>query len=68
MAAVAKAEQFPSPLPLSEQEQMLARCVAEHRDRAVLVARAQTELIRVQQEDDSKESGPYEQDPPHTRQ
>ena len=68
MAAVPKADQFPSPLPLSEQEQMLARYVAKHRDRAVLMARAQTELIRVQQEDDSKESGPYEQDPPHTRQ
>jgi hypothetical protein len=61
-----KAEQFPSPAPLSEQEQMLARYVVEHRDRAVLVARAQTELFRMQRERDANESGQHDQDLPHT--
>ena len=36
-------DQFPSPRPLSEQEQMLARYVREFPQEAVLVARAQTE-------------------------
>jgi hypothetical protein len=45
---IPKREQFPSPTPLSRQEQMLADCVAEHRDRAVLVARAQTALLKLE--------------------
>lgn len=39
-----KLDQFPSPQPLTEQETMLARYVEEFPERAVLVARAQTEL------------------------
>jgi len=39
-------EQFPSPLPLSEQEQILARYVAQFRNQAVLVARARKEELR----------------------
>jgi hypothetical protein len=35
-----KLEQFPSPQPLSEQEKMLAEYVADHRQQAVLIARA----------------------------
>ena len=42
--AAPKLEQFPAPAPLSDQEQVLARYVREFHDRAVLVARAQTEL------------------------
>jgi hypothetical protein len=41
-----KLDVFPSPQPLSEQEAMLQRYVNEHREHAVLVARAQTELFK----------------------
>jgi hypothetical protein len=37
-------EQFPSPAPLNEQEQMLARYVEEFPKKAALVARAQADL------------------------
>jgi hypothetical protein len=47
---VSKHEQFPSPAPLSEQEQMLACYVAEHHERAVLVARAQAEVFRAEEQ------------------
>jgi hypothetical protein len=39
-----KLEQFPAPAPLSEQEKLLARYVEQFPQRAVIVARAQTEL------------------------
>jgi hypothetical protein len=39
-------QQFPSPLPLSEQEKLLASYVRQFRDQAVLVARARTEELR----------------------
>jgi len=39
-------EQFPSPLPLSEQEQILTHYVSQFRNQAVLVARARTEELR----------------------
>jgi hypothetical protein len=39
-------EQFPSPRPLNEQEEMLARYVRERRQEAVLVARARAELLK----------------------
>ena len=39
-------EQFPAPTPLSEQEEMLARYVREHRQEAILVARARAELLK----------------------
>lgn len=41
-----KREQFPSPEPLSEQEQMLARYIEQFPREATLMARAQTELDR----------------------
>jgi hypothetical protein len=47
-------ETFPSPQPLSEQEVMLQRYVNEHRDHAVLVARAQTELSKRDRREFSK--------------
>jgi VirB8 protein len=40
-----KLEQFPSPRPLSEQEEILARYVRERREEARLVAHAQAELL-----------------------
>jgi len=39
-----KLDQFPSPVPLTDQERMLAQYVQEFPQRAVLVARAQTQL------------------------
>jgi hypothetical protein len=41
-----KREQFPSPEPLSEQEQILARYIQQFPREATLMARAQTELDR----------------------
>jgi len=48
-----KRKQFPTPQPLSNQEQILASYVTEHPDRAILVARAQTAL----QQADRKQEG-----------
>ena len=48
-----KRERFPSPSPLSEQEQILARYVDEHYQRAVLIARAQADLTRRDAEEDA---------------
>jgi len=45
-AASSRREQFPSPEPLSEQEQILARYVEQFHREATLVARAQTELFQ----------------------
>jgi len=39
-------EQFPSPQPLTEQEQMLTRYIRQYPREARLVAQAQTELLR----------------------
>jgi len=39
-----KLDQFPSPLPLNEQEKLLSIYIREFPENAVLVARAQTEL------------------------
>jgi hypothetical protein len=44
--SVPRLEQFPAPAPLTEQEEMLARYVREHRQEAVLVARARAELLK----------------------
>jgi hypothetical protein len=41
-----KLDQFPSPQPLSEQEQMLASYVAKYPETAVLVAQARAEALR----------------------
>ena len=40
-----KLDQFPSPAPLSEQEQIMMRYVSEHRQHAVMLARAETDLL-----------------------
>jgi hypothetical protein len=44
--ATPRPEQFPSPLPLSEQEQILANYVTQFPHQALLMARAQTDLLR----------------------
>lgn len=44
MKAEPRLEQFPSPRPLSQQEQLLAGYVAQFHDKAILMARAQTKL------------------------
>jgi hypothetical protein len=52
-----KLDQFPSPEPLSEQEKILASYVAEYPERAVLVARAQAEMLRQDEEEEMQKSG-----------
>jgi hypothetical protein len=46
VAAVPKLDQFPSPQPLSQQEQMLASYVAQFRPQAVLIARVMNEELQ----------------------
>lgn len=55
-AAAPKREQFPTPAPLNEQEQLLARYVREFPEKAALVAQAQTEL---RQQDEREMSSPW---------
>ncbi len=54
-------EQFPSPAPLSEQEEMLIRYVRERHHEAVMVARARAELRRQELAQLAKESPSSEQ-------
>jgi hypothetical protein len=49
-------DQFPSPQPLNEQEKILARYVAQFPEHAVLVARARTEALRQDREDEMREA------------
>jgi hypothetical protein len=46
-----KRDQFPSPAPLSEQEQMLARYVSQYPREAGATARAQTSLFKREEEE-----------------
>jgi hypothetical protein len=55
-ATTPKLEQFPTPAPLSEQERILARYVAEYSEQAVLVARAQMSLEQQEQREKSQRS------------
>jgi hypothetical protein len=48
--ALPRLGQFPSPRPLSEEERRLAGYVDEHRDHALLVARAQTALSKMERQ------------------
>jgi hypothetical protein len=52
VTAVPKLDVFPSPQPLSEQEQLLANYVTEYPEHAVLVARALTEALRHDQSEE----------------
>lgn len=54
--AAPKLEQFPSPSPLTEQEEMLALYVREFPERATLMARVQTET---QKQDDLEMAAPW---------
>jgi len=51
-----KLDQFPSPHPLSEQEEMLACYVAQFNDEAVIVARVRTEAMRLDREREMQEA------------
>jgi len=56
-AAIApKLEQFPSPQPLSEQEQTLMSYVAKYPDSAALVAQAQAEALQRDREEEEAET------------
>jgi len=46
-----RGEQFPSPTPLSEQERILQRYVAQYKNDAILTARAQTELAKEEEQE-----------------
>lgn len=58
----AKREQFPSPEPLSDQEQMLARYVEQFPQQATLMAQMQTELTRQEMLDQSSNEIPTSSD------
>jgi hypothetical protein len=47
-------QQFPTPVPLSPQEQVLARYVSEFPHHSLLVARAQTALLEEENREESK--------------
>jgi hypothetical protein len=54
MAVNPKLGQFPSPQPLSQQERLLQKYVAEHPEQAVLLARARGEALRQDQLEEMK--------------
>jgi len=56
VAAVPRLEQFPSPLPLSEQERILASYVSRFPEHAVLVARARAEALLQEQKEELREA------------
>jgi hypothetical protein len=56
VAAVPKLDQFPSPHPMSAQEQILAIYVAQFHDEAVLVARARKEAMDRDREQEMREA------------
>jgi hypothetical protein len=51
-----KLDQFPSPRPLSEQEKLLARYIAQDPERATLVAEARMEVLRKDHEQQQQET------------
>jgi len=53
-AAAPKLDVFPSPLPLSEQEKMLASYVAKYPKEAALVAEARTEALQREVEEETR--------------
>jgi hypothetical protein len=58
VAGTPKLDLFPSPHPLSKQEKILASYIAQFRDEAVMVARARTEALRKDREEEMREAGP----------
>jgi hypothetical protein len=61
-SAIPRSEQFPSPQPLSEQEQILARYIERFPREAMLVAQAQTQLSKQEMIEQETQS-PTEQNP-----
>jgi hypothetical protein len=62
-----KLDQFPSPHPLSEQEQILARYVVQFNDEAVIVARVRTEAMRMDREKEMRETEQRSSQDPQAR-
>jgi hypothetical protein len=65
-SGIPRLEQFPSPQPLSEQEKILASYIQRFPREAVLVAQAQTQLLKqemIEQEISSAGEGSQEQNP-----
>lgn len=56
VAGEPKLEQFPSPRPLSEQEKILAKYVADYPEHAALIAHARTEALRRDAAEEMRES------------
>jgi len=54
VASSAKLDVFPSPLPLSEQEKILAIYVAQYPEHAALVAEARMDALRQEDEERSR--------------
>lgn len=54
--ATPKLEQFPSPRPLSEQEQILMSYVAQYPEKAALIAQAQAEVLKRDREEEAAET------------
>jgi hypothetical protein len=54
--SIPRQEIFPSPQPLSEQEQMLADYVSEHRKQAVLIARARVAALKKDREEEIEQA------------
>jgi hypothetical protein len=55
LAVQPRLEQFPSPRPLSEQEQMLASYVARYPEHATLIAQARAEALRREAAEEAEE-------------
>jgi hypothetical protein len=58
VAPAPKLDQFPSPQPLSEQEKILARYVANYPKHAALIAQARTEQLRRDRAEEMAEAAP----------
>jgi hypothetical protein len=58
VAPALKLDQFPSPQPLSEQEKILARYVANYPKHAALIAQARTEELRRDRAEEMAEAAP----------
>jgi len=56
VASTPKLEQFPSPQPLSEQEQILMSYVAKYPEKAALIAQARAEALQRDREEELAEA------------
>ncbi len=57
LVAASKLDQFPSPQPLSEQEEILARYVTKYPQHAALIAQARTDELRRDSAEEMGEAG-----------